>query len=190
MGGLASFPRHSRRERCVQVMDNKGLLEAAVQATLTCDALSLRFQMPPYGTPSPEPRADPAVARGTPCTPIQVLTSVWVVSVLRTIAKDPANRLLPLLGIGAVSTQPVLGFTDDDAVRYQLLQSQQPLLGCIPLVRPRSPLPTPRHRCTIQAQRALRARVWIIGTVRMYMHHTHFKQGARRWHKRTLNGCR
>jgi hypothetical protein len=116
-------------------MESMGLLEAAVQATLTCDAISLRFQMPPYGSASPEPRADPSVAGGVPCTPVQVVTSVWVVNVLRTIAADVKNKLLALLGVGAVSSQPVVGFSEDDAQQFQMLQSQQPLLGCIPLVR-------------------------------------------------------
>jgi hypothetical protein len=116
------------------VMESMGLLEAAVQATLTCDAISLRFQMPPYGSASPECRSDPTVAGGIPCTPVQVVTSVWVVHVMRSIAADPKNRLLSLLGIAAVSSQPVLGFTADASQQFQMLQSQQPLLGCIPLV--------------------------------------------------------
>ena len=121
--------------RCLQVLGSQGLLEAALQATLTCDAIALRFQLPPYGTPAPDGLEDPMIARGTLCTPTMLVTSVWVVSVLRTIAKRPDHRLLAALGVGAVSAQPVQGFSDDDAARYQMLERQQPLLSCIPLVR-------------------------------------------------------
>jgi hypothetical protein len=112
-----------------------GLLEAALQATLTCDAISPRFQLAPYGSPAPDTMEDPAIARGLRCTPATLVTSVWVVNVMRTIAKRLDSRLLATIGIAAVSRQPVLGFSDDDAARYQMLQSQQPLLTCIPLVR-------------------------------------------------------
>ena len=120
----------------MQVLGSQGLLEAAIQATLTCDAISLRFQLPPYGTPAPDSTEEPHIARGTLCTPTTLVTSVWVVAVLRTIAKRPESRLLSVLGVGAVSTQPVQGFADDDAARFHMLESQQPLLNCIPLVRP------------------------------------------------------
>ena len=119
----------------MQVLQNQGLLEAAVQATLTCDAISLRFQLPPYGTPTPEATESPDVAGGTPCTTAQLITSVWVVNVLRSIAKRSDSHLLPIIGVAAVSAQPVMGFTADDARRFQMLQRSQPLLGCIPLVR-------------------------------------------------------
>jgi hypothetical protein len=119
----------------MQVLSSQGLLEAAMQATLTCDAISLRFQLPPYGSPAPDAAEDPAVARGTACTSATLVTSVWVVNVLRTIAMRASSKLLAIVGIGAVSSQPVQGFSADDALRYQMLQSQQPLLGCIPLVR-------------------------------------------------------
>lgn len=120
-------------------MRSQPLLEAAIQATLTCDAISMRFQLPPHGTQAPEPSEDPAVAQGVLCTPTTVVTSVWVVKVLREIAQRPDSRLLPVLGIAKVSKQPVLGFTAEDALRYQYLESQQPLLSAIPLVRARCP---------------------------------------------------
>lgn len=120
----------------MQVMNTPGLLAAALQATLTCDAISLRFQLPPHGSPPPQPLAMDSMAAGVPCTPALVTTSVWVVSLLRQLAQKHGNPLLSLVGVGAVSTQPVAAFAADDAQRYKLLQSQQPLLGTIPQVRP------------------------------------------------------
>lgn len=125
----------------MQVMNTPGLLAAALQATLTCDAISLRFQLPPHGSPPPQPLAMDSMAAGVPCTPALVTTSVWVVSLLRQLAQMRGSPLLSLVGVGAVSTQPVAGFAADDAQRYRLLQSQQPLLGTIPQVRQFLPRP-------------------------------------------------
>lgn len=132
---LAPQPPQPADPPWVQVLGNQGLLEAALQATLTCDAISLRFQLPPHGSAPPTPTSTPAVAHSTKCIPALVTTSVWVVNLLRSLAATAANRLLPLLGIGMVGSQPVLGFSPDSAKLFALLQSQQPILGHIPQVR-------------------------------------------------------
>lgn len=115
-----------------QVMKTPGLLAAALRATLTCDAVSLRFQLPPHGSQAPEAQASPAVAGGTKTTPALLITSVWVVTLLRTLAADAASHYLAMLGIGQVGSRPVAGVAEDDVRRYQLMQSQQPLLLQIP----------------------------------------------------------
>jgi hypothetical protein len=117
-----------------QVLGNQGLLEAAIQATLTCDAISLRFQLPPHGSAPPQATASPAIAHSTKCIPALITTSVWVVSLLRSLACSAHNRLLPLLGIGMVGNQPVAGFSLESAKLFSLLQLQQPVLGHIPQV--------------------------------------------------------
>lgn len=120
---------------CLQVMKTPVLLHTALQTTLTCDALSLRFQLPPYGSTAPESKSSPGIARGVPTTPVLLVTSLWVVTLLRTVAASVTDRLAPLLGLGAVSSQAALGVSDDDAARFRVLESLQPTLFCIPQVR-------------------------------------------------------
>lgn len=61
-------------------------MEHALRMTLVADSLSLQFRLPAAGLSSPTARVSAAIAGGVPVVDAVVLTSVWAVSVLRSLS--------------------------------------------------------------------------------------------------------
>ncbi len=61
-------------------------MEHALRMTLVADSLSLQFRLPAPGLAQPIARSSAAIAGGVPVVDAVVLTSVWTVSVLRSLS--------------------------------------------------------------------------------------------------------
>ena len=73
--------------RFAAVLDDGELVQLALRNTLMADALSLQFKLPPPGADPPTERAAASVAGGAPAVQALVITSVWVVHVLRLLGQ-------------------------------------------------------------------------------------------------------
>ena len=69
------------------VLQQPALVEHALRQTLAADALSLQFKLPPPGVPTPPDQTSPVLARVTAVVDAVVVTSVWVVQVLRALCR-------------------------------------------------------------------------------------------------------
>ena len=69
------------------VLKVPSLVEYALRQTLVADAMSLQFKLPPAGVPWPAAHASPEVAWGAPVVHTLVVTSVWVIQLLRSLCQ-------------------------------------------------------------------------------------------------------
>lgn len=72
-------------ERGPAVLQRPELVEHALRQTLAADALSLQFKLPPPGVPAPVVQSFQDVASGAVVVEALVVTSVWVVHLLRML---------------------------------------------------------------------------------------------------------
>ena len=73
------------------------LVEYALRQTLVADALSLQFKLPPAGVPWPGAHANPDVAFGAPLVHTLVVTSVWVIQVLRCLCQVRTHTVVSIV---------------------------------------------------------------------------------------------
>lgn len=100
------------------IVQQPRILEHVVRQTLAADAQALQMKLPPPGTPLPPVRNLDTVGGNAPLIEGLLVTSVWVVSLLRSMCQDPENRTLVAAGVGAVSGTPVASFTSTDGNRF------------------------------------------------------------------------
>ncbi|DBA79408.1 hypothetical protein WJX79_002219 [Trebouxia sp. C0005] len=104
-----------------EVLKNPALVEHALRQTLSADALSLQFKLPPPSLPVPIAQSSDDIAGGTPLVDALAVTSVWVVQLLRMLCSDSKFRMLAALGIAAVGCTTTSSFTQSDAGRFTAL---------------------------------------------------------------------
>lgn len=69
------------------MLKDQRLVQHALRMTLVSDSQSLQFRLPPPGVGVAQPRSSAAIAGGTPVVDALVLSSVWVVQVLRGLCQ-------------------------------------------------------------------------------------------------------
>jgi len=127
------------------VLQDRSLVEHALRMTLVADSLSLQFRLPAPGLAQPTARSSAAIAGGVPVVDAVVLTSVWAVSVLRSLSLAPTYKPLISLGIAAVGGTASCGVSALDAQRLKIIVSGQGpathILSPIKSVQPKEEAP-------------------------------------------------
>ena len=103
------------------IVNEKDVLQHVVQQTIAADAQAMQMKLPPPGVPLPTVRNSNAIGHHAPLVEVLAVTSVWTVSLLRSMAKDASNRTLVASGIAAISGTPVSGFSPLDGNRFQVV---------------------------------------------------------------------
>lgn len=129
------------------VLKEPKLVEHALRMTLVSDSQSLQFRLPPPGVGVAQPRSSAAIAGGTPVVDALVLSSVWVVQVLRSLCQDPKSFGLISMGVAALGASATAGLSAHDCQRLKMLVSGQG-----PSVHPAAPLPeaTPQEQAATE----------------------------------------
>ena len=99
------------------VLTNDDLVEHGLRQAMIADVHSLQFKIPPPGQEIPDHHSSEVIASGAPMIEVLVVTSSWIVYVMKRICENPLYRPLVIGGIGAVSTSVNISFSKEEAIR-------------------------------------------------------------------------
>lgn len=101
-----------------EILKDQALVQHALRQTMTADAQTLQFRLPPPNIPLPPVRSVPEVGEGCPSVEALVVTSAWCVQLLRMFNTDAKCRSLTAAGIVGIGVGSTASFQRSDLNRF------------------------------------------------------------------------